>query len=99
MAKSPRLLITIGSRSPISPAYCFCISRYVAQALLSDQLAVTCMPQRGTYSVFLFGLDVGGLCATGMATCVVVSHSMWTVNGRPMSPTSAGDSCLSERSI
>src|SRR5262249_18228707 len=97
----PRLLITIGLRSPISAAYRFWISRYSAQALLSDQLAVICIPQRGTGSVFLFGLDVGGLLgAVAMATCVLVpSHSMWTVNGRPMSPTSAGDSCLSERSI
>jgi hypothetical protein len=27
------------------------------------------MPQRGTGSVFLFGLDVDGFGATGMATC------------------------------
>ena len=27
------------------------------------------------------------------------SHSIWTVKGREMSPTSAGDSCLSERTV
>src|SRR5262245_61700580 len=96
----PRLLITIGVRSPTRAAYCFWINRYFAQALLSDQSAVICMPQRGTDSVFLFGLDGGGFGATGMATCVLIrSHSIWTVNGRAMSPTSGGDICLSERAI
>jgi hypothetical protein len=27
------------------------------------------------------------------------SHSMWTVNGRAMSPTSAGDNCCSDRAV
>jgi len=48
----------------------------------------------------LLGLSVGDGLFDGAADReLICSHSMWTVNGRAMSPTSAGDNCCSDRAV